>query len=113
MTVHQIHERVTKPARNAREIHSRDATRRGPSADPGHEARAEPSRKSHPNCEASAQTLQYCDDDTRRKTPYCTRPPVPRSRGSSTSRMASPSMLNPNTASEIAAPGQIAIHGAV
>ena len=36
----------------------------------------------------------------------------PRSRGSSTSRSASPSMLKPNTASEIASPGQMAIHGA-
>jgi hypothetical protein len=36
----------------------------------------------------------------------------PRSRGSSTSRSASPSMLKPYTASEMAAPGQRAIHGA-
>src|SRR5262249_11284512 len=40
----------------------------------------------------------------------CQRPP--RNRGSSTSRSASPSMLNPNTASEIATPGHTAIHGA-
>src|SRR5712692_8100667 len=40
------------------------------------------------------------------------RPPPPRSRGSSTSRSASPSMLKPKTASEMAAPGQMAIHGA-
>ena len=38
--------------------------------------------------------------------------PDPRSLGSSTSRSASPSMLKPNTASEIASPGQTAIHGA-
>src|SRR5438093_2710819 len=37
---------------------------------------------------------------------------APRSLGSRTSRSASPSMLNPNTASEIATPGQIAIQGA-
>ena len=36
----------------------------------------------------------------------------PRSRGSSTSRSASPSILKPNTASEIASPGQMAIQGA-
>src|SRR5207247_2631046 len=36
----------------------------------------------------------------------------PRSRGSSTSRSASPSMLKPKTASEIATPGHTAIHGA-
>ena len=36
----------------------------------------------------------------------------PRSRGSSTSRSASPSMLKPNTASEMATPGHTAIHGA-
>src|SRR4029077_8955460 len=40
------------------------------------------------------------------------RPSPPRRRGSSTSRSASPSMLNPKTAREIAAPGQMAIHGA-
>jgi hypothetical protein len=37
---------------------------------------------------------------------------APRRRGSSTSRSASPSMLNPKTASEIATPGQMAIQGA-
>jgi hypothetical protein len=36
----------------------------------------------------------------------------PRRRGSSTSRNASPSMLKPKTGSEMAAPGQSAIHGA-
>src|SRR5206468_6521909 len=36
----------------------------------------------------------------------------PRSRGSSTPRSASPSMLKPKTASEIATPGHTAIHGA-
>ena len=40
------------------------------------------------------------------------RPEPPRSRGSRTSRSASPSMLNPNTASEMAAPGNSAIQGA-
>jgi hypothetical protein len=39
-------------------------------------------------------------------------PQVPRRRGSRTSRRASPSMLKPKTASEIAMPGQRAIHGA-
>src|SRR5438128_11466052 len=37
---------------------------------------------------------------------------APRNRGSSASRSASPSMLNPKTASEIATPGHTAIHGA-
>src|SRR5205085_2377077 len=37
----------------------------------------------------------------------------PRSRGSSTSRSASPSMLKPNTTTEIATPGQMAIQGAL
>jgi len=36
---------------------------------------------------------------------YRNRPPAPRSRGSSTSRRASPSMLKPKTASEMASPG--------
>src|SRR6185436_9200304 len=39
-------------------------------------------------------------------------PAAPRRRGSKTSRSASPSMLKPNTASEMAAPGKSAIHGA-
>jgi len=40
------------------------------------------------------------------------RPPPPRRRGSRRSRSASPNMLKPKTAREIAAPGNSAIHGA-
>src|SRR6266851_2977624 len=40
------------------------------------------------------------------------RPPPPRMRGSRRSRSASPNMLKPKTAREIAAPGNSAIHGA-
>src|SRR5216683_5166033 len=45
-------------------------------------------------------------------TPPSGRRQAPRKRGSSTSRSASPSMLNAKTASEIATPGHTAIHGA-
>src|SRR5262250_3426807 len=69
-----------------------------------------------PHARRSFSTLSVrLREPTKQMGPY--RPPagpepVPRRRGSRTSRRASPSMLKPKTAKEMAAPGKMAIQGA-
>ena len=117
MTVHQIRERVTKPARKPHGIDGWAALSRGLTADWVTKPARKPAGNRQPGSQISRADRGLGDEAGAknrtsngraarcRAPPYCTRPPVPRSRGSSTSRRASPSMLKPNTASEMAAPG--------
>jgi|SRR5262245_10636071 len=64
----------------------------------------------HPGWVPGSETLARAAE--RGTSRYADARPEPRRRGSSTSRSASPSMLKPNTAREMAALGNRAIHGA-
>src|SRR5262249_7981243 len=99
------------PARRLRDTEHRQAQQGRPSPPPGDDL-GEPGAPARPRRAGLAAERWRRRDISDPVTQLTGRPPPPRRRGSRTSRSASPSMLKPKTAREMAAPGQMAIHGA-